>query len=210
MASLQRNNLKLDLSIGDVSQSGGGWAFATEHITDWCWNKGAFTDSELDTIIALGNQAHEHKAMTGAGLNEEYRNSRVSWLYPNEYTYWIYERLAGVVTSMNEQFFRFDLDGFFQGFQFTKYSAPGQHYDWHVDRGPNHGVRKLSISLQLSDPADYEGGELEIKLGKDEQSIERTRGMITLFPSFMLHRVTPVTEGTRYSLVAWVSGPPFK
>ena len=72
------------------------------------------------------------------------------------------------------------------------------------------GVRKLSVSLLLSDPDDYDGGDLQFKFGEEEQTAERERGMMTLFLSWSLHRVTPVTRGTRYSLVAWTSGPPFK
>jgi PKHD-type hydroxylase len=189
---------------------GGGWHFKQDFPHEWCWHKDAFSPAELDAIIRIGEQIEQHKGVTGGGDNQAVRDSYVSWMFPNEITGWIFERLAGVVLSMNEAFYRFDLDGFFQGFQFTKYTAPGQHYTWHCDRGNGMGVRKLSLSLQLSDPDDYEGGDLQLKFGEEEQTASRDRGMICLFPSWSLHRVTPVTRGTRYSLVAWVSGPPFK
>lgn len=189
---------------------GGGWHLQTETADQWCWNKGAFSDLELDAIIRIGEQIQQENGITGGGHLPEIRNSYVSWLFPNEVTGWIFERLAGVVTIMNQQFFGFDLHGFFQGLQFTKYQAPGQHYSWHVDRGQHVGVRKLSLSLQLSDSDTYKGGDLELRFGDEPQKANRERGMITLFPSWTLHRVTPVTDGTRYSLVAWISGPPFK
>jgi PKHD-type hydroxylase len=116
-----------------------------------------------------------------------------------------------VVGEMNERFFGFDLTSFDQGLQLTRYDGTDeQHYDWHVDRGMGTGQRKLAITLQLSDPKDYEGGDLELRFGKDPITVNKDRGMITLFPSYTMRRVTPVTKGTRYSLVAWVSGPPFK
>jgi PKHD-type hydroxylase len=189
---------------------GGGWHFRQDFPHEFCWWGNAFTPDELDAIIRIGEAIELQKGTTGGGDSPKVRDSYVSWLFPNEITGWIFERLAGVVHTINEQFYRFDLDGFFQGLQFTKYTAPGQHYTWHVDRGHGMGVRKLSLSVQLSDPNDYEGGDLELKFGEEAQTASRDRGMICLFPSWSLHRVSPVTKGTRYSLVAWVSGPPFK
>jgi PKHD-type hydroxylase len=111
---------------------------------------------------------------------------------------------------MNDQYFGFDLTGMEQGLQFTRYTAPGEHYDWHVDRGHLTATRKLSLSVQLNDPAEYKGGELQFKFGGKDETVKKERGMVTFFPSYTLHRVKPVTQGTRYSLVAWISGPPFK
>lgn len=189
---------------------GGGWHFKQDFPHEWCWFADAFTPAELDAIIEIGNRIEQQKGTTGGGSSPAIRDSFVSWLFPNEVTSWIFDRLEGVVKNINEQFFRFDLDGMFQGIQFTKYTAPGQHYTWHVDRGHGMGVRKLSLSVQLTDPSEYEGGNLEFKFGEEHQTASRDRGMIALFPSWTLHRVTPVTKGTRYSLVCWVSGPPFK
>lgn len=64
--------------------------------------------------------------------------------------------------------------------------------------------------MQLSDEDDYVGGDLELMFGDEPQKMIRKRGTILCFPSYVLHRVTPVTEGTRYSLVAWITGPQFK
>lgn len=204
-------NLNIELAKSSpVATGGGGWHFKVDTVGEWCWWKDAFNKAELDAIINIGCALEQHRGRTGGGDNSAIRDSFVSWIFPNEVTSWIFERLATVVLPMNEQFYKFDLDGFFQGLQFTKYTAPGQHYTWHVDRGGGVGVRKLSLSMQLSDPDDYDGGDLTFKYGEEEQIASRERGMIALFPSWTLHRVTPVTRGTRYSLVAWVSGPPFK
>ncbi|MGB0178111.1 MAG: 2OG-Fe(II) oxygenase, partial [Owenweeksia sp.] len=83
--------------------------------------------------------------------------------------------------------------------------------DWHMDFGAGEiSHRKLSMTVQLSDPADYEGGDLEFMINQKVVTAPRTRGTVIVFPSFILHRVTPVTKGVRHSVVGWVSGTPFR
>lgn len=194
----------------DFSTGGGGWPLIVDPVEEWAWHDSVFTNSELDTIIEIGNSSELVKASTFGSQSDKVRNSYVNFLYPMPVTNWIFERLACVTNSLNSQFFHFDLHGFDQGLQFTRYEAPGQHYHWHKDSGRNTAVRKLSISVQLSDPKDYKGGDLQFKFGNKDLTLPRKRGMVTVFPSYTLHRVTPVSKGTRFSLVAWVSGPPFK
>jgi PKHD-type hydroxylase len=79
-------------------------------------------------------------------------------------------------------------------------------YDWHTDFSGFRPLRKISISIQLARPEDYEGGDLELLFANQPESLEKTRGTFIAFPSFVLHRVTPVTRGTRWSLVAWILG----
>lgn len=190
---------------------GGGWPLNVDHVENWAWHKDAFTKEELDEIINIGTQNELHKASTyDPKQDDKNRNSFVQFLFPDESTNWIFARLAGVITETNKKFFQFDLTGMSQGLQFTRYTAPNQHYDWHVDRQYLSGTRKLSLSLQLNDPSEYEGGELQMKFGRINQTVKKERGLITFFPSYTLHRIKPVTQGTRYSLVAWVEGPPFR
>jgi PKHD-type hydroxylase len=122
-----------------------------------------------------------------------------------------YQRLSAIVLSLNEQFFKFDLHGFGEDLQFTEYVAPSGKYNSHVDRAFGTAIRKLSIVVQLTDPDTYEGGDLEL-LPSIEKPVKppRTRGTLIAFPSFQLHRVTPVTSGTRNSLVGWINGKQFK
>lgn len=198
-------------SIEPMRPGGGGWHLQGPEHESHAWFANAFNTAELDAIIRIGESLRIDQArIFGEKVDHEIRDSQTSWLFPNETTGWIFERISGAILRTNADWFRFDLVGLMQGLQFTKYEAPGQHYDWHQDRGPNCGIRKLSMSLQLSDPDDYEGGDLQLKFGKGEETFERKRGLMAIFPSWTLHRVTPVTSGTRYSLVAWVSGPPFK
>jgi PKHD-type hydroxylase len=189
----------------------GAWPLYLDHVENWAWKKSVFSDDELDEIIRLGNSLNLDEATTIGNTNtKKIRNSSVRFLFPNESSSWIFAKLTDAVNQINEQFFKFDLTGFEQGLQFTRYSAPDQHYEWHLDRDYMTPTRKLSLSVQLSDPKDYKGGQLQLKYGRTDTTIKCERGLISFFPSYTLHRVKPVTEGTRYSLVAWISGPPFK
>jgi PKHD-type hydroxylase len=95
--------------------------------------------------------------------------------------------------------------------QYTVYGSGGDHYNWHIDSGgSNPCPRKLSLSLQLSDPSEYEGGNLEFMIGKDGNSAKKERGLVVAFPAYRLHRVTPVTKGVRKSIVIWTTGPQFR
>lgn len=205
--------IKLNVSYPekpDASKGGGGWPLYLETIEQFAWHDSLFTRDELNTIIEIGNSTTLNKATTYGGSDESVRNSTTSFLFPNEVTGWIYERLAALVINMNDRFFGFDLFTMEQGLQFTRYTAPGQHYAWHQDHGPNSSTRKLSLSVQLNDPSEYKGGEFQMLVSAKPIKIKRQLGFVTLFPSYTLHRVTPVKEGTRYSLVCWVSGPPFR
>lgn len=207
MAHLIKPQIALP-EVRPFTYGGGGWPLELHKTENWAWFKGVFEPHELDSIIQLGIKTGLDKGSTMGGGDESIRNSFVSFLYPNEYTGWIFQRLADVINHVNGEYFKFDLTSMEQGLQFTSYTAPGEHYTWHIDKGT--GNRKLSLSLQLSDPKDYKGGNLEMWFGGKPVKADRERGMMTFFPSYALHRVTPVTQGTRYSLVCWVSGPPFK
>ena len=100
--------------------------------------------------------------------------------------------------------------------QIGKYSEEKESfYDWHIDSAPpdnNEEQRKLSISVLLSDPKDFEGGKLKFKNLDEEENnkILATQGSIVVFPSYISHKVTPVTKGERYSAVSWMVGPKFR
>jgi PKHD-type hydroxylase len=210
--STSKPKIKLDLpDKPDPTKGGGGWPLSVDHVENWAWRTQVFSDEELDAIIRIGTQTEMQKGLVNGPVQDDRnRDSHVQFLFPNELTGWIFARLSAAILEINNTFFQFDLHGLNQGLQFTRYTAPGQHYDWHVDRSYLSGTRKLSLSLQLNDPKEYKGGELQLKFGRKDEIVKRERGMITFFPSYTLHRVKPVTQGTRYSLVAWVSGPPFK
>jgi len=112
--------------------------------------------------------------------------------------------------DVNNQHFKFNLFGMIEGFQFTKYVAPKGHYTAHIDKMYKGSVRKLSLTVQLTNPKEYKGGDLQIYEGAHPQYMPKELGMGVIFPSYVLHRVSPVTKGTRYSLVAWFTGDNFK
>jgi len=185
------------------------------------WTEG-FTNEELDDIIRIGESKQLEVAKTGTPLAnpdvppKDMRQTQISWINLEDAP-WLYDRLAYFVNHLNSQYYDFDITGFHEDFQFGVYTEDG-HYDWHIDSGnsvDSDGIdkrppRKLSLSLQLSDPADYEGGELQIKVAGEPTTIQKERGFLCMFPSYTLHRVTPVTKGVRKSLVVWVTGPRFR
>lgn len=170
----------------------------------------AFTEEELDEIIELGEDIYLFEGLVGGDhkISRKFvRDSTIGFMDFNENTSWIYDRMAHYAIEANNMSWEFDLIGFGDDLQFTKYYGGGGHYDWHSDVGPTVPHRKLSMVLQLSDELEYEGGELQFNVGHEFVDIPKERGTLTIFPSFLLHRVVPVTSGVRKSLVSWISGP---
>jgi PKHD-type hydroxylase len=181
-------------------------------IEPWAWWEGAFTDQELDWLQVKAKNAEINAIVGGSSeVVPSMRRSQVSWLNNTPDSEWVFDRLADVVSQMNAQHFRFDLTGFGEPMQLTNYDqSENGMYSWHQDYNHIKISRKLSITVQLTDPAEYEGGNLQIMTARQPQNVRKQRGLIAFFPSYVLHQVTPVTQGSRQSLVAWVSGPPFK
>lgn len=179
----------------------------------------AFSNEEVDEIVRYGDLLHGHKARIGGlDIDDEYSEIRISntaWIDLNQDTRWIYDKLSWAIQQLNGQFYRFDLTGFTESFQYTVYHGDNRgHYTWHKDSGadptgqaPN---RKLSAVLQLSDAETYIGGELQIMDKSEPSVILKEKGLLAVFPSYSIHRVTPVTAGTRKTLVSWINGPPFR
>jgi len=150
-------------------------------------------------------------------VDEAIRISNVKFYYPNEETFWIFEKLNYIIELNNQHVWNFDLNGY-DSFQYTEYYASeGGKYDFHADleyserQKSDPQTRKLSLSVILNEPGvDFEGGEFQILLGNDPITIPQTTGAVFFFPSWVLHRVTPVTKGTRKSMVVWVTGPKFR
>ena len=141
--------------------------------------------------------------------DENARKSRIKWIYFNEETSWLFIKLMKLIEKINKENWGFDLVMAKEPIQYTEYIEG--HYGWHIDVGPRHmSQRKVSLSLLLSDPNSYKGGDLEIWPGGGVSKAERIEGGATIFPSFLMHRVTPVTEGVRKSLVFWVGGTPYR
>lgn len=180
-----------------------------------------FTLAEINAIVNYGDShGLEESVLFEANDNQDYRfrKSRTKFHDANNNNRWIFNKLLKAVDEVNQESYQYDLAGF-DNFQYSVYSD-NEYYHYHTDiilgeqaiDKHTHLTRKLSASLILSDPSEFTGGDFEICLGRpDEPSrLEQKKGRILFFPSYMLHRVTPVLSGTRKSIVIWAMGPKFK
>jgi len=174
-------------------------------------------------IIAVAMQLHLRDAGTGSGADNSAVVSRSSSVRRARYAGLekvnfapIYERLMPVVTNLNDKTWNFPIprksdSPAVELVQFSVYNeSHSGFYDWHLDVGlrAEPARRRLSVTVQLSNPSDYDGGNLEMLTGnpRSPTMMSREQGSVTVFPSYILHRVSPVTRGIRYSLVMWVEG----
>lgn len=178
------------------------------------WTKEqAFNKEELKKIYNDLNEVPFQKANTVGSSSDEVRSSRIKWVPQDSTWWWLYERMAQLATEANNEFWHFDLTRIPEQIQYTEYLATNKgHYTWHQDIGPGIlSARKISVTVQLSHPDDYEGGDLQIDQGANNPvNCSRGEGTAVLFPSYMMHRVTPVTRGIRRSFVLWLGGGHYK
>jgi PKHD-type hydroxylase len=179
---------------------------------------GVLSPDECAQVIALAAEC----AMSDAGLvrtkSHDIRRADLAWLEDIPAADWVMDRMVRIVTDVNRgganrDGFGFALDDFAESAQVARYGADRQgHFDWHTDigAGPLAARRKLTVVVQLSDPAVYQGGALEVRPDNNVAQADAAQGTATVFPSFVLHRVTPVTIGTRWSLTLWAHGPAFR
>lgn len=185
---------------------------------------GGFSNSECDYIIQESEKILELKDAVVGETNSEIlattRKSKTEFIQsfnPNHRDLWnvVSNRLWDFISAANRANFGFDVS-YLDSVQYTIYEGGGDHYDWHIDtfiETPNAYTRKLSLTLQLSDGSDYEGGDFELNDGTGNvlpYNELRKKGTVLIFPSFLLHRVTPVISGTRKTIVAWFEGSQFK
>jgi PKHD-type hydroxylase len=121
---------------------------------------------------------------------------------------WVYRQLLDIAEAENEAHFLLKLDGIARPPEYVEYVPGNGHFDWHDDYSHegDHSPRKLTVIFQLSSGDDYEGGDFQA-WGVPVETLSRQRGSVLVLPSFVPHRVTPVTRGMRRILVAWISGP---
>jgi PKHD-type hydroxylase len=175
-------------------------------------------------VVEHGLQQEQTEATVASNAVSK-RNSSIVWLYDE----WIRDEIYPYIHKANKEAgWNFDWDDS-EPIQFTKYKK-GQFYDWHRDQLPEpHGyndevptgwrgkIRKLSVTINLLDEKEYTGGDFEFDFRKKYEPYQPEKckeiapiGSIVVFPSFVWHRITPVISGTRYSLVMWTLGRPFK
>jgi PKHD-type hydroxylase len=185
----------------------------------WAYWDDCFSDEELQKTVDFCESFDKTTAaIIGSQDKEEIekvRKSEITWITRNADSAWIFDKINFMLYSINERYYNFSLNGYYS-LQYTTYNAEDEgRYDWHMDMCMETNLeygetRKLSLTLLLND--DFEGGEFEVNMGKEEnaKTLPSKKGRALLFPSFMIHRVRPVTKGVRKSLVAWCVGPKFK
>lgn len=188
-----------------------------------CVNAMLFNKDETQKIIAFkeGNQEAgktHHPGDHEIGktfLPGDVRVSKITWLQPDDSPAfaWVYDKLIEFILDANQKFFDMDLE-YVEPLQLTEYDAAYEgHYGQHIDCAfsPMSApfVRKLSVTVQLSAPEEYEGGDFRIYNQRFDSPLiaDKTLGSVVIFRSHFIHEVMPVTKGVRYSLVAWVNGP---
>ena len=167
--------------------------------------KNAVDDKFIQSIIDVGESQELEEATIGGESNtsNNIRSTKISWIMDKTILLTLKDKMFEINKSKN---WNYNLTDMFP-FQYSVYHE-NDHYDWHVDTGSAYlkqKERKISFSLILND--NYEGGELEFKNSDENISLDLNKGDMVTFPSFLEHRVKPVLNGTRISLVGWMLGP---
>ncbi len=194
--------------------------------------KNALNDDDIEKVHSMvyDNNYKFEKGGTGhkeKGELDQYgsNNRDIAYVPCVNHSEWIYNKLEPLVVEANAALFQFDISYVTDPLHYVIYPEPnkqgetgetreiGGFLDWHMDIGVG-GVcrRKLSTSVQLNDPKDYEGGEVEMWVGGENRFIKlpREKGDVVIFPTFYMHRVTPLTKGERRCLIFWTGGEPFR
>jgi PKHD-type hydroxylase len=180
--------------------------------TNYYWFNAGFSSAEIDKIVEDAKEYPFVKALVVDEDNtDKFRKSNIKWLPFDSKWEWVIDKIISQVTEANNTIWNFELKSIIDNIQYTEYEGNGGHYDWHLDIGPGSiSHRKISITIQLSDPEEYVGGDLQIMTGSEYTTVPRGKGTVVVFPSFLLHRVVPLTSGNRKSLVLWVGGGQYK
>jgi PKHD-type hydroxylase len=185
----------------------------TRDLTNWYWFSAGFSNEELDLVNQLASQEpSQHGIIAGSKTPDtNYRDSIITWLNHGEKSDWLYSKIMGMAAEANRNLWGFDLQSTVDSIQYTEYLGGGGHYDYHLDIGSGGAsLRKVSIVVQLSDPSEYDGGEFQLLRGRFPETLPKNKGAVLIFPSYLLHRVTPIESGVRRSLVMWVGGTHYK
>jgi PKHD-type hydroxylase len=189
------------------------WYLNHKIIEPWAYICTLFSPEECQQIIDLGLGLPRHSATVSGEqqVDQLYRKNSVAWLdSSNSRDAWIFQRVTAAVQQINQRFWDFDLD-YLECLQFTIYDQHLDRYRRHIDllyQGLHY--RKLTFTIQLSDPQQYQGCDLWIEPGSEEKAAPRDQGCMIAFPSWTTHRVSELEQGVRYSLVGWACGARFR
>ena len=179
------------------------------------------TPQQCDELISIGQNEPKINATIGTTekitkLDERYRKSIISWI-PFAKAVPSYQVIRQWMEVTNNNYFGFDTVQLSEQGQYAEYHKGG-FYNWHMDSNVEMAsmptVRKISMTLLLNDPKDFEGGDFEIFCGEtldsEKNKYKLKQGHAIFFASFLLHRVMPVIKGNRKSLVMWFGGSPLR
>ena len=184
----------------------------------WVYWDGTFSAEELQTITDYCTSDELMRAQIGddGNVNEEIRKSNIRWIKKTQETSWFFDKINLTAEAINNNWYNMNLNGY-DSMQWTEYEGTEEgmyeaHMDIHLNRDNSQhgGTRKLSMSLLMNEPGvDFEGGEFEYLDGATWIKMDAKKGRIVAFPSWIIHRVRPVTKGIRRSIVVWLVGPKF-
>ena len=179
---------------------------------NYCFGDTVFTLEECSKIKATFDGS-EKKTGKLYGREEEtipdIINYHGSYIPQDDDTSWMYNRIFEKAKQLNGQSYQYDITGIEEQMYYNTYdSSLNHHFGWHVDSGHRTPYpRKLTVVVQLTDPDTYDGGTLEIRTPDQPIPVPKHLGSIVIFPSYRIHRVTPITRGVRNTVVAFVTGP---
>lgn len=184
-----------------------------EEIKTYCYGLDpVFSRSEIQQLNTIVSDNQLRRGITEKNERQTIRDSDIYFL-PNsdQRLHFIFRRCSDFINHVNQQFFKYDIEKI-ETLQYSVYGI-NQFYATHMDMltySIGSKIRKLSFTIQLSDPSEYDGGDLVLHMGSEKFLSPKDQGHIICFPSFTLHEVLPVTKGIRKSLVGWVTGPRWK
>ena len=185
---------------------------------EWAYYKSIFTPEACNKILEDGLKLPVKDAslgVIGENTRDDYRRSKVRFIQKYDPTFeWLFDELWKMAIESNDLWFGFHISKI-DYIQLAEYDESYQgeykkHHDvFWMNNDPNYH-RKLTCVVQLTDPKKYKGCDLELFISKEPTKMSRDRGYLVMFPSYTLHKVTPIEKGTRHSLVGWITGKPFK
>ena len=170
-----------------------------------------FTEDECNIIREYGKTlSFDYQKLSNGIVDLSRTNAKCACLPVSQKS--LYDRIRNIIIDINQKVWFFHLYDFGEPLKFMEYS---EHYNGffgtHADINSDSIMkfRKLTVVIQLTDENEYEGGDLIIQCYEKEIIASRKIGTVIIFPSFLLHRITPVTKGVRHSMVTFAHGPPF-
>lgn len=146
-------------------------------------------------------------------LDKDYRRTKIMFFRDNKKVPEVYNPVVNAALAINNMHYKYNLS-YIEPLQYSVYESDDQgFYDIHCDtvfaRSSNGFMRKISFSILLNDPSEFEGGDLLFHTTSSPFKVELKKNDMILFPSYVPHSVTPVTKGVRKTLVGWMCGPNF-